>query len=245
MTQNHISYFQEDPMDFEKNLKYYNSNDTHFYIGFVTLIIGGVFFALAQLFHFWIFPYQPTISLIVAIVGALVAFVPRYMRSGGQDIDNAVTLMTKDYTTASAENIGITHMILKNPRPVQFGSFTYDREDLLVRRSKTDSKYRSNAYTVSAILFTKAGIFVSMKNFSLTGDRVEETVSDFVYTDLQKAEVTAWEQTMPDGHKKKLFAIAITAEDGTALRLPAEQSAALDRICDDINDQIKIAKSRV
>ena len=232
-------------MDFEKNLKYYHSNDTHFYIGFVTLIIGGVFFAIAQLFQFWFFPYQPTISLIIAIVGALIAFVPRYMRSGGQDIDNAVEMMTKEYATASIENIGITHMVLKKPHPVQLGSFTYDREDLLVRRSKTDSKYRSNAYTVSAILFTKAGIFVSMKNFSLTDDRVDETVSDFVYTDLEKADVTAWEQTLPDEHKKKLFAIVITAADGTELHLPAEQSAALDRICEDINDQIKIAKSRV
>lgn len=231
-------------MDFEKNLKYYHSNDTHFYIGFVTLIIGGVFFAIAQLFHFWFFPYQPTISLIVAIVGALVAFVPRYMRSGGQDIDNAVTMMTKDYATASAENIGITHMLLKNPRPVQFGSFTYDRDDLLVRRSKTDAKYRSNAYTVSAILFTKAGIFVSVKKFSLTDDRVEETVSDFVYLDLKNAEVTYTEQTLPDGHKKRLACIVITTSDGTALHLPAEQSAALDRICEDINDQIKMAKSR-
>ena len=231
-------------MDFKKNLKYYHSNDTHFYIGFVTLIIGGVFFAIAQLFHFWFFPYQPTISLIVAIVGALVAFVPRYMRSGGQDIDNAVTMMTKDYATASAENIGITHMLLKNPRPVQFGSFTYDRDDLLVRRSKTDAKYRSNAYTVSAILFTKAGIFVSVKKFSLTDDRVEETVSDFVYLDLKNAEVTYTEQTLPDGHKKRLACIVITASDGTTLHLPAEQSAALDRICEDINDQIKMAKSR-
>ena len=232
-------------MDFEKNLKYYNSKDTHFYIGFVTLIIGGVLFALSQLFHFQVLPRQSSVGLIVAIVGALVAFVPRYMRSGGQDIDNAVEMMTKEYATASIENIGITHMVLKKPHPVQLGSFTYDREDLLVRRSKTDSKYRSNAYTVSAILFTKAGIFVSMKNFSLTDDRVEETVSDFVYTDLEKADVTAWEQTLPDEHKKKLFAIVITAADGTELHLPAEQSAALDRICEDINDQIKIAKSRV
>ena len=43
-------------MDFEKNLKYYNSKDTHFYIGFVTLIIGGVLFALSQLFHFQVLP---------------------------------------------------------------------------------------------------------------------------------------------------------------------------------------------
>ena len=231
-------------MDFEKNLKYYNSNDTHFYIGFVTLIIGGVLFALAQLFHAFFLPYQPTIGLIVAIIGALVAFVPRYMRSGGQDIDNAVEMMMKDYATASIENIGITHMVLKAPRPVQFGSFTYDREDLLVRRSKTDSKYRSNAYNMTAILFTKAGMFISVKNFSLTDDRVEETVSDFVYTDLDKAEVVYTEKTLPDEHKKRLAFIVITANDGTTLQLPAEQSAALDRICDDINDQIKIAKSR-
>lgn len=229
-------------MDYSKNLKYYNSKDTHFYIGFVTLIIGGVLFAIAQLFHFWLFPYQPTISLIVAIAGGLVAFVPRSMRSSGKDIDDAVEMMTKDYATAAAESIGITHMLLKNPKPVYFGRYTYDGDDILVRRSKTDSKYRSNAYTASAILYTRAGVFLSQKCVSLTEDRVTETVCDYVYGDLQKAEVTFTEHTFADEHKKKLFFVTITACDGTEVRLPAEQNAALDRICDDINEQIKNAK---
>ena len=231
-------------MDYLKNLKYYNSKDTHFYVGVVILVIGGVLFALGQFFHaFWL-PYQTTIGLIVAIAGGLVAFVPRYMRSSGKDIDDAVEMMTHDYANAAAESIGITHMLLKKPRSVYFGRYTYDGENVLVRRSKTDAKYRSNAYTASAILYTRSGIFVSQKSFSLTDDRVNETVWDRVYGALEKAEVESIEHTFADEHKKNLFFVVITAEDGTKIRLPAEHNAALDRICEDINDQIKMAKNR-
>ena len=144
----------------------------------------------------------------------------------------------------SAESIGITHMLLKKPRSVYFGRYTYDGENVLVRRSKTDAKYRSNAYTASAILYTRSGIFVSQKSFSLTDDRVNETVWDRVYGALEKAEVESIEHTFADEHKKNLFFVVITAEDGTKIRLPAEHNAALDRICEDINDQIKMAKNR-
>lgn len=229
-------------MDYLKNLKYYNSKDTHFYIGFVILILGGVLFALGQFFYAWFIPYQTTVGIIIAIGGALLAFVPRSMRSSGKDIDEAVASMTNDYAKNAAENIGITHMLMKNKKLATLGTFTYDGENTLVRRSKTDAKYRSNAYTVSAILFTKAGIFVPQKSFSLTDDRVNETVSDFVYADLANATVESLEHTFADSHKKKLFYITITANDGKTLRIPAEQSAALDRICEEINEQIRNAK---
>ncbi len=229
-------------MDYTKNLKYYNSKDTHFYIGFVILIIGGVLFGLTRLFSAWFLPYQDTIGLILAIAGGLLAFVPRYMRSSGKDIDDCVESVAHDYADQAIESIGISHMVLKQPKPVYFGSFTYDGENTLVRRSKTDSKYRSNMYTVSAILFTKAGIFVSQKSFSLTEELSNETVSSFVYGELVGAEVESHEQMLPDGHKKKIVSIIITADDGQKLSLPAEQSAAFDRICDDLNDQIKNAK---
>ncbi len=230
-------------MDYEKNLKYYHSKDTHFYIGFVILIIGGVVFGLGQFFHAFLFPAQTSIGLIVAIIGGLIAFVPRYLRSSGKDLDDAVESMTKDYATEAATSIGISHMLVKNPKPVYFGAYTYDGENVLIRRSKTDSKYRSNTYTVSAILFTRAGIFVSQKSVSLTEDAVKETVCDFVYGDLEKAEVVYTEHTFEDQYKKTIAHVVITANDGTKLMLPAEQNAALDRICDDINDEIKAAKA--
>ena len=74
-------------MDYNKNIRYFKSSDAHFYIGIVVLAVGAILFLLSQAFWLYLIPYQPVVGLFVAVIGAVIAWVPRSLRSSEKDID--------------------------------------------------------------------------------------------------------------------------------------------------------------
>jgi hypothetical protein len=50
-------------MDYERNLKYYKSNDKHFYIGVIIIGIGALLFAIGNVLGFRFMPMQTPVSM--------------------------------------------------------------------------------------------------------------------------------------------------------------------------------------
>lgn len=229
-------------MDYRKNLKYFKSTDTHFYIGLPLAIIGGILFVLAYIFWIYLFWYQDMIAIALIVAGAVIAFVPRSLRSSEKDIDAVIASQTENYAKESAEALGLTSSLARNMPPVVIGGYSFDHENALVRKGKDDSKFRSDKYIAAALLFTKQGFCVSTKEFSLTEEHMNETVSEFHYSDLANICVENGEHILANGVKIKSAALVIVASDGKMLRIPVKNTAAIDKLCGDINYMIDAVK---
>lgn len=226
-------------MEYERNLKYYKSNDKHLHIGMIILGVGVLLFAIGNLLGFRMFRMQTPLAMTIMGIGAWVAFVPAGMRSNEHDIDDAVLRSTDKYDEEVAENVNIT--LSRRIKPVLFGNFIYDGEDVLVRRGLSDRKYRSSKYVASALLFTKDGIYISQKTFSLIEDSTVETDMEFVFEYLD--EVYAVQEERVFGEDKVKLHFFVIKEDGEEkARIPVKYNAIVDRVCDDVNNAIAEAK---
>jgi hypothetical protein len=58
-------------MDYQKNLKYFKSTDTHYYIGLPMFIIGAALFVLGYVFWMYFLPFQNMIGLVLFVLGLL------------------------------------------------------------------------------------------------------------------------------------------------------------------------------
>ena len=160
-------------MDYERNLKYYKSNDKHFVAGMIILGIGVLFLAVSELLGLRLFRGQMSVAMTIMGIGALIAFVPSAKRANEGEIDDAILRATDKYEEEVAENVNIT--LSRRIKPVLFGEFVYDGDDVLLRRGLSDRKYRSSKYVASAMLFTNDGIYISQKTVSLVEDNTVET----------------------------------------------------------------------
>lgn len=229
-------------MNYQKNLKYFKSTDTHYYIGLPILILGAIFFVMAYIFWTYLFWYQDIVGIALGIIGALIAFVPRSLRSSEKDIEDAVAEMTKDYETHAAEELGIEPQLARDLKPLLVGAYTYE-DGALLRRGKTDRKFRSDRYTASALLFTKHGVCISEKKFSLIEDAVTENISEFHYADIDGLFVETEEHRFANGDKTTVASLVIKANKNNVFSVPVTQSAALDRTCEEVNTRIRRMKS--
>lgn len=208
------------------------------------MALGALLFVLDNLFWLYFIPYQTVWAFLLAIVGAATAFVPRSisMCSSEHDIDEAVALATKNYAEETAESVGLENSLIRTIKSTVIGNYTYDTEKTLVRRGKDDRKLRTTAYTASALLFTKNGIYIAQKTFSLVDDFVSESSAEFTYEEMDEVSVFAEEYTFADGGKVQVSYFVITAAGKESMRLPTASGAAIDKLCDDINHMIKSAK---
>lgn len=226
-------------MDYERNLKYYKSNDKHFYTGIIILGVGVLILAIGELLGFRIFRGQTSVALTIMGIGALIAFLPSSKRANEHEIDDAVLRATDKYDEEVAENVNIT--LSRRIKPVLFGEFVYDGDDVLVRRGLSDRKYRSSKYVASALLFTKDGVYISQKTFSLIEDNTAETDMEFVFEYLD--EVYAVQEERVFGEDKVKVSFFVIKEDGEEkARIPVKYNAMVDKVCDDVNNAIKEAK---
>lgn len=74
-------------MDYRKNIRYFKSSDVHFYVGIPIVIIGIILFVVGQFFWIYFIPYQSGRQLLDVLVGAAIAWIPRWMRSDEKEID--------------------------------------------------------------------------------------------------------------------------------------------------------------
>ncbi len=228
-------------MDYQKNIKYFKSNDKHFYIGIGILAVGAILFVLAMFLNLWFLPYQGPISVALIGAGAGVAFIPRSLRSNSRDLDDAVARATEKYAEKTAQAVGLEDSLIRNIKPVVVGDYTYE-ENALMRRAKDDRRVRTSVYTATAMLFTKTGIYLAQKKISLIQDLVTESDAEFVYSDLDGVSVVMEEKTFEDGTKAKIAFIVIMAGGKEAMRIPTAKGSAADKLCDDINHMISLSK---
>lgn len=218
-------------MDYRKNIRYFKSSDVHFYVGIPIVILGLILFVIGQFFWIYFIPYQSMTALLVVLVGAAIAWVPRWMRSDEKEIDDYIASKKEGYVEKAAEKLGLS--LVSGREPIVIGGFDFDSSDVLYRRGKDDRKYRSSLYTLSALFFTRNGICAVRKSFSLTEDLEHETVKEIPYCEVDDAKVVCEEKTFGTD-KIKYFCFVITANGAQQLRVPAAQDAVLDGICEDI-----------
>ena len=228
-------------MEYQRNLKYYKSNDKHFYVGVIILGVGVLLFALGNFLRLRFLPSQTPISMIIMGIGAVVAFVPSSGRSGEADIDEAVLSMTRDYGKETEESVRIT--LSRRINPAVIGDYVYDGEDILVRRGRTDRKYRTSKYAVSALLFTKDGIYIAQKTFSLIEDSVTETEMEFIFEDMESICAECEERVFDEKNKTKIWFLVIKENGKEPARLPVKYNATVDKLCDDVSNAMAEAKA--
>ena len=229
-------------MDFEKNIKYFNSTDTLFYIGIPIFAIGAIL-VLCELFWFWFMPYQIFIGLILAAIGAGLAFIPRSKRANEKDLDAIVSSITENYDKKVIEELNIQKQLLRNIAPLIIGNYVYGEKDLLMRQGKDDRRWRTSRYSTAAILCTKNGMVVSHKTFSLIEESETEALHEIFYSDIDMIFVDDKYFLLDDGTKIKNSELIITQKDETELRLPLLHIVAVDNLCEDIHRILSTSQS--
>jgi hypothetical protein len=229
-------------MDYQKNQKYFDSNDKHFYVGLGILALGVVLFALTVFFDVRFMPFQEALIMIIVAAGAAVAFVPRSLRSNENDLDTYVLEKCDKYDEIVVSEKNITDLITRRLKPVIVGDYVFEGENFVYRNGKDDRRYRSPIYKASALIFTEAGIYVSMKTFSLVDASEKEDVAQFVYEDMDGLSTAEGEIALPDGSKIRTCFIVFSENGKEALRIPAKRGAETDRLCDDVNHYISDVK---
>ncbi len=229
-------------MNHQKNIKYYTSTDTLFYVGLPILILGAAL-VVAELLWFYFLPYQMIIGAVLAVIGAGLAFIPRSLRTSEKELDAIVASMTENYAAEIVEKFGLARSLLKQTPPMVVQSYIFEGEGLLFRRGKDDRKWRTSLYSAAAVLCTKNGIVISHKQFSLIEDALSETTHEFHYAALDAVKVEDLDISLPDGSKVKKTRLVFVQNGETALALPAHHVVALDTLAEDICRLIKEAKA--
>lgn len=228
-------------MDYRKNIRYFKSSDVHFYVGIPIVIIGIILFVVGQFFWIYFIPYQSMTALLVILVGAAIAWIPRWMRSDEKEIDYYIASKKEGYVEKATEKLGLSSSLVPGRDPIVIGGFDFDSGSVLYRRGKDDRKYRSSLYTSAVLFLTKNGLCAVKKSFSLTEDLEHETVKEIPYCEIDDAKVVCEEKTV-GADKIKYFCFVITANGTELLRVPAAQDAILEGICEDIRTAAAKAK---
>ena len=222
-------------MDFKQNEKYFRSNNTHFYIGIAMLAVGV---ALAVFYRF-------TIGLALAVIGAILAFVPKWSRSSDKDIDEQIKNETDGYLKKKIDELDLYGALSPNADSIVIAGYIFDSENALVRRG-LDSKIRASEYSVAAIIITKNSVVASKKTFSLTDDRKNEETNEFLFTDTDRVEVTDRMTEFHDGKNNcemKTSEFVIYREGINVFRAPTAPNALVESAAENINMLIKRAKA--
>ncbi len=227
-------------MNYKNNLKYFKSNDKHFYVGVGILALGALCFFFALIGAYFL-PYHEITSVLIALVGAVVAFLPRSLRSNENDIDEIIAEKTRGYEKITAENAGVEHMLSDKITSVTVGDYVYDGEGIICRKGKDDGKCRTTVYTASALVFTNAAIYIAQKTFSLIDDTETETETQFLYEELDAVRAEEEIVYIMGARVKKVF-IIFASDREDAMRIPVGHGMNAESFCDDINHQISEIK---
>ena len=230
-------------MDYKKNLKYFKSNDKHFYIGAAIMAVGLICFALYYFFWILFLPYHEITSLFMAIIGACIAFVPLSFRSSEKEIDEMLMRSTGNYAMEVAEKAGLERHLHPNIKPMTAGNFVYAGEGIILRKGRIDSKVRSNIYAATAMVFTCRGIYVEQKRFSLIEKSMDVSENEFAYADIDDVNVVDEMLSFENGIRVKASFIVINAGGKEVFRIPTSNGSASDRLCEEINHTIKNVKN--
>ena len=229
-------------MNYQKNLKYFESNDKHFYTGLGILGVAVILFALTVFFHVRMFRFQEVAIMVIAAAGAITAFVPLSYRSSEAEIEEAIAQKTAGYEERVIDSTGITGLIPGKLKSTVTGDYVYDAEGIILRKGKDDRKYRSTLYKSCALIFTKYGIYVAQKVFSLIEDKEVEESAQFGYDELDGVSVVDKEIGVGEGVSIKMTFLVFIENGKEALYVPIKSGATTDRFASDINHYIEEVK---
>lgn len=228
-----------DFMDYSKNLRYFKGSDTHFYVGIVLLAIGVIMIVLSYFFWVYLVPYQDFAAIALVIIGACIAWIPQYRRSGEKDIDAYVSVRAEGYAKEITERFHLSSNAKAKIESVLTGSFLLDADTKgwVYRRGKNDRKYRSSLYAITALFFTEVGILAATKRISLTEDSESETIKEIRLYDIEDIKID-YEEKLVEKDKVKAYHLIIRANGETVLDVPVAPNAQLDAKCEEIRAQM-------
>jgi len=234
-------------MNFENNKKYYLPRKaTWQIIGGIIAACGVPFFILGRVGFFG----GTLLALILVLTGVCIVIFANSSRPSDADIDNCITIKTKDVMDRARLQIDTREKLIKAYPPIAFGEYDFsgaDNEDFLVQRGK-DGRYRTNKYSLGVITFGQEKLHIFMYQFSLTKDWEQDTSLDYKYTDLLSAEIERQSHTFKFGVKAietkvEFESIVIRKNDGEVIfTMPVRNAADVDKTVDTINHLIENRK---
>ena len=228
-------------MDYRKNLNYFKSTDKWYYIGLPIAIIGCGFFVCA-LFYWYLIPYQMPVGIILAAIGAGIAFLPYSKCSKEADIDETVRVALENYSKAVSSKLSFEGELLKNTEPLTAVGYVYE-DDVLMRRGRVDRVCRTSKYSVAKIFCTKYGLVVFDKAFSLTREEEHENMDSYPFAELDSVSVVDEQFVCKDQSKIKVSYFVIQKDGSDILRLPVKHDVAVDKLCFAVNEMISKMKN--
>ncbi len=220
-------------MNYEKNLKYFKSTDTLFYVGLPILIVGGLLIVL-ELFWFYFLPYQMFIGAGLAVIGGAIAFVPRSLRTSEKELDAILESMRESYLPEVLERTGLGKHTLKNLPPILFSGYLYEGENILLRRGKDDRKWRSNLFVISALIPTRNGVYIAKKTVSLTEEGENEVTYELPYSEIGAALVKDTKREITAEVKLKEAHFILQKGEDELASLPCSHNVAADRMAEEL-----------
>lgn len=230
-------------MNHIKNLKYLKSNDIHFYVGWILLILGLVLFVIGELLWLYIIPFQFFISIIFIIIGAVVAFVPSTTRSKDEDLDLAIKVFTDELCKNTVKSL---EKKLKNPleMPMVLGRYLLEGENVIVRKGRKDQKYRSSLYSGAIIAFKKDSIYILQNTLSLISEEKSQITTDILYADNPTARVEECitNVSIKNSASKKEHLLIINDGNNNEIVIPIVNSMIIDEFCERLNKEVQASK---
>lgn len=223
-------------MNHKKNLNYFQSSDKWYYIGLPIGILGCILF-VGALFFFYLIPYQMPIGMILTAIGAVIAFLPYSRCSKESEIDEALYIISENYSKEISERLSIEKELIKNIAPITVGRYIY-ADDILMRRGRIDRTCRTSQYSVAKIFCTKYGIVASEKSFSLIEESEREKTDSYLYSEMDCASVMDVQFLCKDQSKIKASYFVIQKNGQDILRIPVKHDVAIDKFCTAINQMI-------
>lgn len=228
-------------MDYRKNLNYFKSTDKWYYIGLPIAIVGCGLFVCA-LFYWYLIPYQMPVGIILAAIGAGIAFLPYSKCSKEADIDEAVRVALENYSKEVSSKLSFERELLKNTEPLTAVGYVYE-DDVLMRRGRVDRVCRTSKYSMAKIFCTKYGLVVFDKAFSLTREEEHENMDSYPFAELDSVSVVDEQFVCKDQSKIKVSYFVIQKDGSNILRLPVKHDVAVDKLCFAVNEMISKMKN--
>lgn len=229
-------------MDYSRNEKYFRSKNTHFYAGLVMLVIGVALVILQR--AFWLY-YFFMIGAALAVIGAILAFVPQWSRSSDKDIDELISKEKDGYLKKKISELELVNTLSPNADSVLIAGYDYDDSDALIKRG-LDGKIRSSVYCISAVIITKKGIVTSKRKFSLVNNSDTEEIKEILFSEADRAEMITHTVPFREGKNDteiKTADFVIYSGETVAFRTPTAPNATVESTASDIVALIKRSKA--
>ncbi len=225
-------------MNYEKNKKYLNDTDGHYYIGIIMVVAGALLF-LVGVVGGWFIPYQLYVASAILVIGAIIAFVPSIGTSNEDEFDRYIKKNIDELEEKVKDEL-LKKDKKQTVEPESVGNYIFDTEGALYRKSRKDGKYRTSVYSATTFVFRKESLYIKNITFSTVNDEKTESTYDIRYDSVPKIDIVsrAHKLTGKTSYTVKIHEIVIKNEE-YSITIPVISSVYIDELCEKINIQVK------